>query len=84
MQNLSEVPSMKEKKILYSTLTLDTDLLREQPDYPEFIYLQPGKASSSAFDPYDLDIVSHSEISSPYFYTMSSQGVTLYRDHDAG
>ncbi|MCO5549491.1 hypothetical protein L7F22_002963 [Adiantum nelumboides] len=59
------------------------NLLRENPDYPEFIYLQPAKASRSTFDPYDLDIVAHNEISSPYFYTMSSAGVTLFRDLDA-
>ncbi|KAI5075579.1 hypothetical protein GOP47_0009655 [Adiantum capillus-veneris] len=59
------------------------NLLRQNPDYPEFIYLQPAKASRSTFDPYDLDIVAHNEVSSPYFYTMSSAGVTLFRDLDA-
>lgn len=51
----------------------------------EFIYLQPPKYPKTAeFDPYELDIVTYGEIDSPYHYTMSAQGVTLFRDNDAG
>lgn len=61
-----------------------SDHLRQNPDNRDFIYLQPAKTKSPEFDPYDLDIVLHSELDSPFFYTMSSTGCTLFRDTDAG
>jgi hypothetical protein len=62
-----------------------SDLLKKHAGTMEFIYLQPPKYPKTAeFDPYELEIVTYGEIDSPYHYTMSAQGVTLFRDNDAG
>lgn len=51
----------------------------------EFIYLQPPKVPRTPeFDPFELEVVTYGQIDSPYYYTVSSQGVTLFRDGDAG
>ncbi|KAL2609521.1 hypothetical protein R1flu_028094 [Riccia fluitans] len=59
-------------------------LLKRQPNTMEFIYLQPPKIPKTPeFDPYELEVVTYGQIDSPYYYTISSQGVTLFRDGDA-
>ncbi|KAJ7147765.1 hypothetical protein O6H91_07G065900 [Diphasiastrum complanatum] len=57
--------------------------LKTNPTHPEFVYLQPPMVASAAFDPYNLEIVTHSELNSSNYYTMSSSGVTLYRYSEA-
>jgi hypothetical protein len=59
--------------------------LKADPQILDFVYLQPPLIPlTPKFDPYELEIVSHNQITSKYFYTMSTHGVTLFRDGEAG
>eukprot|EP00976_Prorocentrum_cordatum_P087605 1186973-Prorocentrum_minimum.AAC.2 len=52
--------------------------LRRHPYSLEFVYLRrfEREAAAGMSDPYDLEIVPHSEIKESNFYTMSTTGVT--------
>ena len=59
------------------------NMLREHYDSLEFVYLAPLKTNSLAYNPYDLEVVNHSDIDESHFYTMSAAGVTHFIDGQA-
>jgi hypothetical protein len=61
-----------------------TEQLRERRTSLEFIYLRPAKQDVTVYNPYDLEIVGHSEVDEKDFYTMSTAGVTRFSSGTAG
>ena len=59
------------------------NMLRQHYDSLEFVYLAPLKTNSLAYNPYDLEVVNHSDIDEDHFYTMSAAGVTHFIDGQA-
>ena len=78
-------PRLPIRILIGRVFFVDTEMIKAYPERPEFVYLQPPKVPKSPkYDPYELEIVRHSDITHPYFWTMSSKGVTLFRDGEAG
>lgn len=61
-----------------------TEQLRERRTSLEFIYLRPAKQDVTIYNPYDLEIVGHSDVDQNDFYTMSMAGVTRFMAGTAG
>lgn len=59
------------------------NMLREHYDSQEFVYLAPMKTTSLAYNPYNLEVVNHSDIDESHFLTMSAAGVTHFIDGQA-
>ena len=59
------------------------NMLRQHYDSLEFVYLAPSKTNSIAYNPYDLEVVNHSNVNENHFYTMSAAGVTHFIDGQA-
>ncbi|QDZ24237.1 heavy chain of dynein [Chloropicon primus] len=78
-RQLSIASMDEEARPWYSFL----NMLREHYDSLEFVYLAPLKTNSLAYNPYDLEVVNHSDIDEDHFYTMSAAGVTHFIDGQA-